>query len=95
MIFSINAKSNVLLPVVKETFDMSEKDLPAFDEGWAETFLNGLFYTYRSSFDKMEKEIKELSYEELKKSGVTEIDKDLLEDLFLKNIDKSVKMAEQ
>lgn len=27
MIFSINAKSNVLLPVVKETFDMSEKDI--------------------------------------------------------------------
>ena len=41
-------------------FDMKEKDLPPFDEQWAETFLNGLFYTYRSSFDKMEKEIKEL-----------------------------------
>ena len=41
-------------------FDMDMKDLPAFDEGWAELFLNGLFYTYRCDFEKMEKEIKAL-----------------------------------
>ncbi|MBR6412614.1 MAG: DEAD/DEAH box helicase family protein [Alphaproteobacteria bacterium] len=47
------------LPFLK-LFDMSEKDLPAFDEGWAETFLNGLFYAYRSFLAPLEKDIKDL-----------------------------------
>lgn len=56
----LQATNKMISKQFLKLFDMKEKDLPPFDEQWAEVFLNGLFYTYRLSFDKMEKEIKEL-----------------------------------
>ncbi|MBR5129844.1 MAG: DEAD/DEAH box helicase family protein [Alphaproteobacteria bacterium] len=41
-------------------FDMVQKDIPPFDEKWAEIFLTGLLYDYRSSFKQLEKDIKTL-----------------------------------
>lgn len=56
----LHATNKIVPKPFLKLFDMSEKDLPAFDEGWAETFLNGLFYAYRSFWALLEKDIKEL-----------------------------------
>ena len=56
----LHATNKIVPKPFLKLFDMSEKDLPAFDEGWAETFLNGLFYAYRSFWTPLEKDIKEL-----------------------------------
>ena len=56
----LHATGKIVPKAFLKLFDMSEKDLPAFDEGWAETFLNGLFYTYRLFLAPLEEEIKDL-----------------------------------
>ena len=56
----LHATNKIVPKPFLKLFDMSEKDLPAFDEGWAETFLNGLFYDYRSFLVPLEKDIKDL-----------------------------------
>ena len=56
----LHATNTIVPKPFLKLFDMSEKDLPVFDEGWAETFLNGLFYAYRSFLAPLEKDIKDL-----------------------------------
>ena len=56
----LHATNKIVPKPFLKLFDMSEKDLPFFDEDWAETFLNGLFYPYRSFLAPLEKDIKDL-----------------------------------
>lgn len=78
----------------KVVVEQSLKGATIVCDRWVKDDSTGQYTNYLVMELQGEEYLKSL-YEELKKSGVTEIDKDLLEDLFLKNIDKSVKMVEQ
>lgn len=77
----LNDKTKVIV-------EQSLKGATIVCERWVEDDSTGQFTNYLVMELRGEEYLKSL-YEELKKSGITEVDKDLLKDLFLKNIDKN------
>ena len=56
----LRTTGKIVPPAFLKLFDIKAKELPEFDETWAETFLNGLFYAHRSFFAPIESSIKDL-----------------------------------
>lgn len=74
----------------KVAIEQSLKGATIVCDRWVKDDSTGQYTNYLVLELRGEEYLKSL-YEELRKTGVTEVDHDLLKDLFFKNIDKNVK----